>query len=155
MYPEIQPLTLAIFSSLSAPRAAKSVEGINPAESRAKIPLEVTTGGLAPSWGGVRRGRVMGRVSGRESTGLQHVLLRLTQVRQAHVHHKKSKKQAGTFHGTYNTRYMYIRNLYIYILGVYTISRFISTVGNGFHYLCWLLYLSFLLNHPSEQSHDI
>lgn len=60
----------------------KSVEGINPSDSRAKVPLEVTRGGLAPNWGGVRRGRVMRRVSERESTGLQHILLRLTQARQ-------------------------------------------------------------------------
>jgi len=58
------------------------VEGIDPTEVRAKVPLEVTTGGLTPSWGGVRRGRTIGRVAGRESTGLQHILLRLTQARR-------------------------------------------------------------------------
>ncbi|CAN0200521.1 unnamed protein product [Pylaiella littoralis] len=49
-------------------RRRQSVEGINPSDSRAKVPLEVTRGGLAPNWGGVRRGRVMKRVSEREAT---------------------------------------------------------------------------------------
>lgn len=59
----------------------QSVEGIDPTEATAKVPLEVTSGGLIPSWGGVRRGRVMRRVAGRGTTGLQHILLRLTQAR--------------------------------------------------------------------------
>lgn len=60
----------------------QSVEGINPSDPRAKVPLEVTRGGLVPDWGGVRRGRVTKRVDGRDTIGLQHVLLRLAQVRR-------------------------------------------------------------------------
>lgn len=47
---------------------------------RAKIPLEVTRGGLEPSWGGVRRVREKRRVAGRDATGIQHTLLRLMQA---------------------------------------------------------------------------
>ncbi|CAM9590049.1 unnamed protein product, partial [Scytosiphon promiscuus] len=60
-------------------RRGQSVEGINPSDPRAKVPLEVTRGGLVPDWGGVRRGRVSKRVDGRDTIGLQHVLLRLAQ----------------------------------------------------------------------------
>lgn len=64
----------------------QSVEGINPSNLRAKIPSEITGGGLHPSWGGVRRGRATKRVAGREVTGLQHVLLRLAQASKMEIH---------------------------------------------------------------------
>ncbi|CAM9792086.1 unnamed protein product, partial [Ectocarpus sp. 8 AP-2014] len=60
-------------------RRGQSVEGINPSDLRAKVPLEVTGGGFAPDWGGVRRRRGVKKVAGRGSSGLQHVLLRLMQ----------------------------------------------------------------------------
>lgn len=60
----------------------QSVEGIDPADPRGKIALEVTRGGFSPNWGGVQRGRVKRRVAGRRSTGLNHILLRLAQARE-------------------------------------------------------------------------
>ncbi|CAM9474289.1 unnamed protein product, partial [Ectocarpus fasciculatus] len=60
-------------------RQGQSVEGINPSDLRAKVPLEVTGGGFAPDWGGVRRRRGVKKVAGRGSSGLQHILLRLIQ----------------------------------------------------------------------------
>ncbi|CAN0192804.1 unnamed protein product, partial [Ectocarpus sp. 12 AP-2014] len=60
-------------------RRGQSVEGINPSDLRAKVPLEVTGGGFAPDWGGARRRRGVKKVAGRGSSGLQHILLRLMQ----------------------------------------------------------------------------
>ena len=59
------------------------MEGINPSDTRAKVSMEITRGGVTPNWGGVRRGRLAGQVAGRDTTGLQHVLLRLMQARMS------------------------------------------------------------------------
>lgn len=81
----------------SPPPPPKSVEGINPADARAKVPLEVTAGGLVPDWGGVRRGRVMRRVAGRGPTGLRHVLLRLAQASVRYHHLWDKMSVCGTY----------------------------------------------------------
>ncbi|CAM9884733.1 unnamed protein product, partial [Discosporangium mesarthrocarpum] len=60
-------------------RGAQRVEGYNPVDHLAKVPLEITSGGFRPLWGGVRRGRTRGIVHLRGTTGLQHTMLRLLQ----------------------------------------------------------------------------
>lgn len=79
--PDSLPVFVCAYSSEHG-NILQSVEGENPVDNRAKVPLEVTRGGLAPSWGGVRRGRQAKIAADRQITGLQHILLRLSQARE-------------------------------------------------------------------------
>lgn len=74
----------------------QSVEGENPVNDRAKVALEVTRGGLTPSWGGVRRSRQTKIVADRQVTGFQHILLRLNQAREMQKQNAEKERKRNT-----------------------------------------------------------